>query len=213
VKRQYVGCAGRVSNAINIVYCSFATRAGHALVGARPCLPREWATDPERRARAGVPEHAVFATKPELGRQILADLHCDGRLPGWVTGDEVYGRGHRHRRASTHQRRPRTPADQTRPGTTGRSGTDPPHRRRAERLVNLLTRTWHSIEYHLRWHTWRRRHQARARWFHYRAASTTHDKITFYDWRSSAGADERDEGERANAPGSGQATAVCRCGA
>jgi SRSO17 transposase len=48
VKRQYVGCAGRISNAINVVYCSFATRAGHALVGARPYLPREWATDPDR---------------------------------------------------------------------------------------------------------------------------------------------------------------------
>jgi SRSO17 transposase len=92
VKRQYVGCAGRVSNAINVVYCSFATRAGHALVGARPYLPREWATDPDRRERAGVPEEIVFATKPELGRQILADLHAEGRLPGWVTGDEVYGR-------------------------------------------------------------------------------------------------------------------------
>jgi SRSO17 transposase len=91
VKRQYVGCAGRVSNAINIVYCSFATRAGHALVGARPYLPREWATDPDRRAAARVPEEMVFATKPELGRQILADLHAEGRLPPWVTGDEVYG--------------------------------------------------------------------------------------------------------------------------
>jgi hypothetical protein len=38
----------------------------------------------------------------------------------------------------------------------------------AKRLINLLTRTWHSIEHHLRWHLWRRRHQARARWFHHR---------------------------------------------
>ena len=91
VKRQYVGCAGRISNAINVVYCSFAVKAGHALVGARPYLPREWATDPHRRAKAGVPEEAVFATKPQLGRQILADLHTEGRLPPWVTGDEVYG--------------------------------------------------------------------------------------------------------------------------
>jgi SRSO17 transposase len=92
VKRQYVGCAGRVSNAINVVYCSFATRAGHALVGARPYLPAEWATDPGRRGRAGVPDEVVFASKPELGRRILADLHAEGALPGWVTGDEVYGR-------------------------------------------------------------------------------------------------------------------------
>jgi SRSO17 transposase len=91
VQRQYVGCAGRVSNAINVVYCSFAVKAGHALVGARPYLPADQAADPDRRARAGVPAEVVFATKPELGRQILADLHAEGRLPPWVTGDEVYG--------------------------------------------------------------------------------------------------------------------------
>ncbi|MFG2091272.1 transposase [Spirillospora sp. NPDC048824] len=62
VKRQYVGCADRVSNAINVVYCSFATAAGHALVGARPYLPREQAADPDRRERDRVPEHVVFAT-------------------------------------------------------------------------------------------------------------------------------------------------------
>jgi SRSO17 transposase len=92
VKRQYVGCAGRVTNAVNVVYCSFATKHGHALVGARPYLPKEWATDPARRERAAVPGELVFATKPELGRQILADLHAEGRLPDWVSGDEVYGR-------------------------------------------------------------------------------------------------------------------------
>jgi SRSO17 transposase len=73
------------------VYCSFATRAGHALVGARLYLPTEWAGDADRREQAGVPEDTVFATKPELGRQILADLHAEGPLPARVTGDEVYG--------------------------------------------------------------------------------------------------------------------------
>jgi hypothetical protein len=38
-----------------------------------------------------------------------------------------------------------------------------------KRLINLFTRSWHSITHHLRWHIWRRRHQARARWFHHRA--------------------------------------------
>ncbi|WP_347813263.1 IS701 family transposase [Actinomadura sp. KC345] len=91
VKRLYVGCAGRVSNAVNVVYCSLATAAGHALVGARLYLPADWAADPDRRRRARVPDEAVFATKPELGRHILAGLHAEGRLPDWVTGDEVYG--------------------------------------------------------------------------------------------------------------------------
>lgn len=41
-----------------------------------------------------------------------------------------------------------------------------------KRLANLITRSQHSLEHHLHWHTWRRRHQARARWFHQRARLT-----------------------------------------
>jgi SRSO17 transposase len=326
VKRQYVGCAGRVSNAINVVYCSFAAKAGHALVGARPYLPREWATDPDRRRKARVPEDVAFATKPELGRQILADLRAEGRLPPWVSGDEVYGadpnlrawlestdtgyvlavskstpiafnragtaradealkmliaadwviescgagsKGERRyawawvATASRHHhlliRRSLIPnakgvrelafylcfVPEGRPATlrtlirvagrrwpveedfqTGKdafgldhsqvrtypallrhlvlaiaalaicavtaarsrttTGSTPPPPTspkdlppadpglipltvaEIKRLVNLLTRTWHGLNHHLRWHLWRRRHQARARWFHQR---------------------------------------------
>ena len=38
-----------------------------------------------------------------------------------------------------------------------------------KRLFLLLCRTVHDIAHHLHWSEWRRRHQARARWFHHRA--------------------------------------------
>ncbi len=38
-----------------------------------------------------------------------------------------------------------------------------------KRIFNLLTRTWQTIRHYLHWSWWRRRHQARARWFHQRA--------------------------------------------
>lgn len=38
-----------------------------------------------------------------------------------------------------------------------------------KRLFNLLTRTVHDLAHHLHWALWRRRHQARARWYHHRA--------------------------------------------
>jgi SRSO17 transposase len=98
VKRQYVGCAGRVSNAINVVYCTYAGPRGHAIVGARPYLPQDWADDPERRARAGVPPEVMFKTKPQLAIDLLTDLDGAGVLPPWVTADEVYGRDGRLRR-------------------------------------------------------------------------------------------------------------------
>jgi len=92
VARQYVGCAGQVTNAINIVYCTYASFRGHAQVGARVYLPKSWAGDPQRRARAGVGKDVVFQTKPQLALDILTDLDTAGVLPPWVTGDEVYGR-------------------------------------------------------------------------------------------------------------------------
>jgi hypothetical protein len=37
-----------------------------------------------------------------------------------------------------------------------------------KRVFNLITRTWQTIRHYLHWSWWRRRHQARARWFHHR---------------------------------------------
>src|SRR6266498_532154 len=38
-----------------------------------------------------------------------------------------------------------------------------------KRLFNLAAQATRSISHHLRWSWWRRRHQARARWYHHRA--------------------------------------------
>ena len=92
VKRQYLGCAGRVANGINIVYASYAAPAGHAIIAARLYVPKDWAGDQERRHAAGIPEDLEFATKPQLAGEIVTELRSEGRCPPWVTGDEVYGR-------------------------------------------------------------------------------------------------------------------------
>lgn len=92
VKRQYMGCAGRVANGVNTVYCSYATPGGHALVGAAIYLPAEQCDDPGSRAAMGVPDDVVFATKPQLAQDILTDMVADGTIPPWAAGDEVYGR-------------------------------------------------------------------------------------------------------------------------
>jgi SRSO17 transposase len=91
-KRQYMGCAGRVANGVNTVYCSYATPGGHALVGARLYVPAEQFDDPERRAALGIPAGVEFTTKPQLAQAILADMVADGTIPPWIAGDEVYGR-------------------------------------------------------------------------------------------------------------------------
>jgi SRSO17 transposase len=92
VQRQYLGCAGRVANGINVVYASYAAPAGHAVIAARLYVPASWADDSQRRRAAGIPENLEFKTKPQLAAEILDEITAEGCCPPWVTGDEVYGR-------------------------------------------------------------------------------------------------------------------------
>lgn len=46
VDRQYAGTAGKVTNCVNAVYCTYASRIGHALCQVRLYLPEAWAHDP-----------------------------------------------------------------------------------------------------------------------------------------------------------------------
>lgn len=92
VQRQYMGCAGRIANGVNTVYCSYATGSGHALVAARIYVPADQLADPDRRAMLGIGPDAVFRSKPQLAMDILADMVTDATMPAWCAGDEVYGR-------------------------------------------------------------------------------------------------------------------------
>jgi SRSO17 transposase len=92
VQRQYMGCAGRIANGVNTVYCSYATPGGHALVGARIYVPADQLTDPDRRAALGIAEETVFRSKPQLAVDIMQDMVADATMPSWCAGDEVYGR-------------------------------------------------------------------------------------------------------------------------
>ena len=104
VKRQYLGCAGRVANGINVVHASYAAPAGHAVIAARLYMPKDWADDSGRRAAAGIPDDLKFATKPQLAAEIVKELATEGRCPPWVTGDEVYGRDAKLRQVLEDQR-------------------------------------------------------------------------------------------------------------
>lgn len=87
-----MGCAGRVANGVNTVYCTYATQSGHALIGARIYLPESQITDDTSRAARGIGSDVEFRTKPQLAQDILADMVADHTVPPWCAGDEVYGR-------------------------------------------------------------------------------------------------------------------------
>ena len=55
-------------------------------------MPDCWATDPQRRKKAGIPEKLAFATKPELAIAQAKRLIAAGLRVTWAAADEVYGR-------------------------------------------------------------------------------------------------------------------------
>jgi SRSO17 transposase len=92
VKRQYLGCAGRVANGINTVHLSYVRQGtGHALIGARQWIPREQVTDPVTSLATGLPPGLRFRTKGQLAIDICAEAYADGVTFDFICGDEVYG--------------------------------------------------------------------------------------------------------------------------
>ncbi len=92
VKRQYMGCAGRVANGINTVHLSLVReRTGHALIGGRQWIPREHIEDPVTALVTGLPPDLEFRTKGQLAIDICTDAYGDGLSLDFACGDEVYG--------------------------------------------------------------------------------------------------------------------------
>jgi DDE superfamily endonuclease len=92
VARQYTGTAGRIENAQVGVFVAYASEKGAAFVDRALYLPREeWANDPLRREKAGVPDEVRFATKGELTKGMLRRAF-EAKVPArWVVADSVYG--------------------------------------------------------------------------------------------------------------------------
>ncbi|HEY6786914.1 MAG TPA: transposase [Trebonia sp.] len=92
VKRQYMGCAGRVANGINTVHLSYVReKTGHALIGARQWIPAEDIQDPVKSLATGLPPGLRFHTKGQLAIDVLGDARADGVTFDFTCGDEVYG--------------------------------------------------------------------------------------------------------------------------
>ena len=91
VARQYCGQLGKQENCQVAVSLSVANDRASLPIAFELYLPEDWAGDPARRTKAGVPEDLGFRTKPQIAlAQIRARL-ADGVPPGVILGDAGYG--------------------------------------------------------------------------------------------------------------------------
>jgi len=94
VGRQYSGTLGKVENCQVGVFLSYAVPGvAHTLLDRRLYLKEEW-FNPEwapLRARAHVPEAAVFRTKPELALEMIQAARQRKIPHAWVSMDAGYG--------------------------------------------------------------------------------------------------------------------------
>jgi len=91
VARQYCGQLGKQDNGQIAVSLSVANHHASLPIAYRLYLPQEWANDPARRAKTGVPEDVTFQTKPAIALAQIAQALEDGVPQGTVLMDAGYG--------------------------------------------------------------------------------------------------------------------------
>ena len=101
VARQYCGQLGKQDNCQVAVSLSVANEHASLPIAFRLYLPENWAADPVRRAKAGVPEDVVFKTKPQVALDQIRAAHAQGVPEGVILADAGYGTNTAFRTALT----------------------------------------------------------------------------------------------------------------
>src|SRR5919107_150216 len=92
VARQYCGCLGKQANCQVLVSLTLARGEVPVTVGLRLFLPDEWAADPDRCTRAGVPEeHRRPLAKTGVALEEIDRVIAAGVRFGHVVTDAGYG--------------------------------------------------------------------------------------------------------------------------
>jgi SRSO17 transposase len=91
VARQWCGRLGKLDNCQVGVFLADAAPGGRAPLDRRLYLPEDWAADPKRRRKTGVPKEVAFREKWRIALDLLDRSGPD--VPhGWVAGDDEFGR-------------------------------------------------------------------------------------------------------------------------
>ncbi len=91
VTRQYCGQLGKQENCRVAVSLSVSTWTLSLPVAYRLYLPENWANDPARRNKTGIPAEIQFQTKPCIALEQVRQAVAEGIPRGVVLADAAYG--------------------------------------------------------------------------------------------------------------------------
>jgi len=92
VKRQHCGRLGKVENCQVGVFACLGKQRRCVPIDFRLFLPQEWAQDPQRCDKAGIPEMArSHKTKCDLALEMVRRARANGVDFRWVGADALYG--------------------------------------------------------------------------------------------------------------------------
>ena len=91
VRRQYLGCLGKIDNGIVTVHVGVAKGTFQALLDADLFLPEVWDQDRPRCREAGIPDEVRYRPKWQIAYDQLVRLDERGVRFDWLVFDEGYG--------------------------------------------------------------------------------------------------------------------------
>jgi SRSO17 transposase len=91
VRRQYLGCIGKVDNGIVSVHLAVARGSFKALLDSELFLPESWEADRQRCRDADIPDEVHYRPKWQIGIELLTRAERNGWQFHWLTFDEGYG--------------------------------------------------------------------------------------------------------------------------
>src|SRR3954453_16747140 len=92
VKRQYLGCVGKVENGIVSVHLGVCRGPFTSLLDFELYLPQDWAADRPRCREAGIPDDRTYRPKWHIALEQLDRAQARGIALDWLTFDEEYGK-------------------------------------------------------------------------------------------------------------------------
>jgi SRSO17 transposase len=91
VRRQYLGCEGKLENGVVTVHLGVAVGRFRALLDAELYLPKVWDADRERCRDAGIPDAVRYRPKWRIAFDQYVRLRERGHRFDWLVFDEGYG--------------------------------------------------------------------------------------------------------------------------